>query len=150
MPIYMDARTGDPTPVVLANSARVPTVGFRCSDAMNDPPVSIPVVKLASMAPTASTATLTFDTTVLPPPCTIQPCLPPPEPPPIDDVPGEGHDGDGGHPEYFPGGRLPMIRTSLAPARLTHLLSFRLMIQGISISIVCLPRFRISPPPWTV
>jgi hypothetical protein len=106
MPIYMDARTGDPTPVELTDSARVPSVGFRCSDAMNDPPVSIPVVKLASMAPTASTATLTFDTTVLPPLCTIQPCLPPPEPPTIDDVPGEGHDGDGGHPEYFPVGSI--------------------------------------------
>ena len=101
MTIYMDAHTGDPTPVVLTDSARVPSVGFWCPDAMNDPPVSIPVVKLTSMAPTASTATLTFDTTVLPPPCTIQPRLPPPEPPPIDDVPGEGHDGDGGHPEYF-------------------------------------------------
>jgi hypothetical protein len=69
---------------------------------MNDPPVSIPVVKLTSMTQNSSTAMLTFDTTVLPPPCIIQPRLPPPEPPPIDVVPGEGHDGDGGHPLSFP------------------------------------------------
>jgi len=90
-PLCVDARTGNPTPVELTNSARVPSIGFWCPDAMNDPPVSSPVVKLTSMTQNASPATLTFDTTVLPPPCTIQPCLPPPEPPPIDVVPGEGH-----------------------------------------------------------
>ena len=102
----MDARTGDPTPVELATSARVPSVGVWCPDAMNDPPVSSPVVKLTSMTQNASPATLTFDTTVLPPQCTIQPCLPPPEPPPIDVVPDEGQDGDGGHPLYFPAGSI--------------------------------------------
>jgi hypothetical protein len=71
---------------------------------MNDPPVSIPVVKLAYMAPTASDATLTGDTTVLPPPCTIPPWLPPPEPPPFDGMPGDGHNGNGGHTAYFPAG----------------------------------------------
>ncbi len=102
----MDARTGDPTPVELTDSARVPSIGFWCSDAMNDPPVSILVVKLASMAPTTSTATLTFDMTVLPPLCTIQPRLPPPEPPPFDVMLGEGHDDNGGHQEYFPVGSI--------------------------------------------
>jgi hypothetical protein len=48
-PLCTDAHTGDPTPVELANSARVPSVGFQCPDAMNDPPVTIPVVKLTSM-----------------------------------------------------------------------------------------------------
>ena len=93
-------------PVELTNSGHVPSVGFWCPDARNDPPVSIPVVTLTSMTQHASPATLTFDMTDVPPPCTIQPCLPPPEPPPIDVVPGEGHDGDRGHPQYFPVGSI--------------------------------------------
>ena len=82
---------------------------------MNDPPVSNPVVKLASMAPPASTTPLTFDTAVLPPPCTIQPRLPPPEPPPFNVLPGEGHDGDGGHTEYFPVGLIADDRDITRP-----------------------------------
>jgi len=146
----MDARTGDPTPVVLADSARVPSVGFRCSDAMNDPPVSIPVVKLASMAPTASTATLTFDTTVLPPPCTIQPCLPPPEPPPIDDVPGEGHDGDGGHPEYFPGGSIADDKDITRPRLPDTPFEFPVDDTGDQYFDSVLATLPDIPSPWTM
>jgi len=73
---------------------------------MNDPPASNPVVKLASMAPFASDATLTFDTLDLPPPCSLPPRLPPSEPPPIDGMPGDGHDGDGGNTAYFPAGSI--------------------------------------------
>jgi len=36
--------TGDPPPAESTDSARVPSVSFQGSDAMNDPPVSIPVV----------------------------------------------------------------------------------------------------------
>ena len=104
MPICEDTLTGDPTPVEFTDSARVCSVGFWCSDAMNDPTASNPVVKLASMAPFASDATLTFDTSDLPPPCTLPPSLPPPEPPPIDGMPGDGHNGDGGNTAYFPAG----------------------------------------------
>jgi hypothetical protein len=72
---------------------------------MNDPLVSIPVVKLAYMAPSASEDTLHFDTTDLPTPCTIPPLLPPPEPPPFEDMPGKDHhDGDDGPTAYFPAG----------------------------------------------
>jgi hypothetical protein len=71
---------------------------------MNDLPVSIPVVKLAYMAPSASNAMLQFHTTDLPTPCSIPPQLPPPEPPPFDDMPGKDHDGDDGTTAYFPAG----------------------------------------------
>lgn len=98
--------TGDPTPAEFTDSARVPSVGFRCPDAMNDPPVSIPVVKLAYMAPSASNDALHFDTPDLPTPCSIPPLLPPPEPPPGADMPGTDHDGNERHTEYFPAGSI--------------------------------------------
>jgi hypothetical protein len=133
--VWMHAQ-GIPHWLSLPTQHASPPIGFWCPNAMNDPPVSNPVVKLASMTHNAFKATLTFNTTVMPPPCTIQPSLPPPEPPPIDVVPGEGHVGTVGTHNIFLWGRLQMIRTSLAPARPPHLLSFWLMIQGISILIV--------------
>ncbi len=93
-------------PVEFTDSARVPSVGFQCPDAMNDLPASIPVVKLAYMAPSASNATLQFDTTDLPTPCSIPPQLPPPEPPPFEDMPGKDHDGDDGPTAYFSAGSI--------------------------------------------
>jgi hypothetical protein len=93
-------------PDEFTDPARVSSVSFQCPDAMNDPPVSIPVVKLAYMAPSASDDTLHFDTPNLPTPCSIPPLLPPPEPPPIEDMPGNDHDGNKGPTAYFPAGSI--------------------------------------------
>ena len=93
-------------PVEFNGSARVPSVGFQCPNVMNDPQVSIPVVKLTSMTHNASTETTTFDTTVMPPPCDIQPCLPPPEPPPMDFLTGADMDSACGQPQSFPVGSI--------------------------------------------
>ena len=73
---------------------------------MNDLPVPTPVMKLASMTHNASTATMTFNTKVMPPPCNIQPRLPPPEPPPMDLVPGADMDSACGQPHSFPMGSI--------------------------------------------
>ncbi len=105
-PICEFIRTGDHTPVEFTDSTRVPSVCFQYPDAMNDPPVSIPVVKLAYMAPSASNDTLHFDTTDLPTPCSIPPQLPPPEPPPFEDMPDKDHNGDDGPTAYFPAGSI--------------------------------------------
>jgi hypothetical protein len=71
---------------------------------MNDLPVTIPVVKLTSMTHNTPTVTMVVDTKDMPPPSDIQPCLPPSEPPPMDVVPGEDGEDDGGHPHDFPVG----------------------------------------------
>jgi hypothetical protein len=73
---------------------------------MNDLLVTIPVVKLTSMTHNAPPVTMTVNTKDMPPPCDIQPRLPPPEPPPLDVVPGKDEDGNGGHPHYFPVGSI--------------------------------------------
>ena len=73
---------------------------------MNDLQVSIPVVKLTSMTHYAFSGTTMFDATVMPPPCNIQPCLPPPEPPPMDLVPGADMDSACGQPHSFPMGSI--------------------------------------------
>ena len=92
--------------IALASSARVPSVGFQCPNAMNDLPNTSPVVKLTSVTHNAPTVTMMVNMKDMPPPCDIQPCLPPPEPPPMDVVPGEDGDNDSGHPHYFPVGSI--------------------------------------------
>jgi hypothetical protein len=99
-----DTHTGDPTPVEFDDSARIPSIGFQCSDVMNDLLVSIPVVKLTSMTHTASSGTGAIDTLVMPPPCNIPPSLPPPEPPPLECSDGVSMDATCGHPQSFPVG----------------------------------------------
>ncbi len=108
--------TGDPPPAAFTESARVPSVSFKCPDAMNDPPVSIPVVKLAYMTPSASDDKLHFNTPDLPTPCSIPPLLPPPEPPPVVDTQGNDHDGSKGPTAYFPAGSIADDRGITRPS----------------------------------
>jgi hypothetical protein len=68
---------------------------------MNDPPVSILVVKLTSMTHYTSSVTVAIDTLVMPPLCDIPSSLPPPEPPPLDCLAGLIMDGICGQPQSF-------------------------------------------------
>jgi hypothetical protein len=71
---------------------------------MNDPLVSILVVKLTSMTHNASSGQAEFDESDMPPPCNIPPSLPPPEPPPLDFSSGASLDSKCGQPQSFPVG----------------------------------------------
>ena len=117
---YADAPTGVPTPVEFVDSPRVPSVSFQCENIMDDPPVPNPVVKLTSVTPNASSGTVIFDPSDIPPPCNALPILPPAEPPPIEVSADVVMDGDLATPNCFPVGlmvddtdiaRLPLPNT---------------------------------------
>jgi hypothetical protein len=71
-------------PVEFVDSACVPSVSFQCANVMDDPPVHNTVVKLTAVTPNASSGTVIFDPSDIPPPCNAPLILPPTEPPPID------------------------------------------------------------------